>query len=95
MGTPKQRLLFSREDVERLPDLARLEFALEHLPDAGIVSAHEGMRGRGRNGHPVRAMWCMQAAHRHRLEPPNKGCPPRESIPDVSRDGLFIGNYPF
>jgi len=50
-------LLFSWADVERLPDLERLGFVLEQLPDEGIVSALEAKRGRGRCEYPVRAMW--------------------------------------
>ena len=50
-------LLFSWADVERLPDLERLGFVLDQLPDEGIVSALEAKRGRGRREHPVRAMW--------------------------------------
>lgn len=50
-------LLFSWADVERLPDLERLGFVLEQLPDGGIVSALEAKRGRGRGEYPVRAMW--------------------------------------
>ena len=50
-------LLFSWADVERLPDLERLGFVLEQLPDGGVVSALEAWRGRGRGDYPVRAMW--------------------------------------
>jgi len=50
-------LLFSWADVERLPDLERLGFVLDQLPDEGIVSALEAKRGRGRRECPVRAMW--------------------------------------
>lgn len=50
-------LLFSWADVERLPDLERLGFVLDQLPDEGIVSALEAKRGRGRCEYPVRAMW--------------------------------------
>ena len=39
---------------------------------------------------PVRERRWHWTAHRHRLEPPRKGRPLRERIPDVSRDGLFI-----
>ena len=57
MATPEQSLLFSWGDVELLPDLRRLEFVLDHLPDEGILAALERRRGRGRNDFPVRAMW--------------------------------------
>ena len=48
---------FSWDDVERLPELRRLGFVLEQLPDEGVVSALEARRGRGRNECPARAMW--------------------------------------
>ena len=50
-------MLFSWNDVERLPDLERLDLALEQLPDGELVSALETRRGRGRDDYPVRAMW--------------------------------------
>ena len=53
----QRSLLFSWDDVERLPELRRLGFVLDHLPDGGIVSALEAKRGRGRRDYPVRAMW--------------------------------------
>ena len=40
-----------------MPDLQRLEFVLDHLPDEGILAALERRRGRGRNDFPVRPMW--------------------------------------
>ena len=39
---------------------------------------------------PVRERRWHWTAHRHRLEPPRKGCPLSDRIPDVSRNGLFI-----
>ena len=53
----QQSVLFSWDDVERLPELRRLEFVLEQLPDADLVAALESRRGRGRGEYPVRAMW--------------------------------------
>ena len=50
-------MLFSWNDVERLPDLERLHLALERLPDGDLVSALEARRGKGRDDYPVRAMW--------------------------------------
>ena len=50
-------LLFSWDDVERLPELRRLEFVLDNLPDAAVVGALEARRGRGRDEYPVGAMW--------------------------------------
>ncbi len=53
----QQSVLFSWDDVERLPELRRLEFVLEQLPDADLVAALESRRGRGRGEYPVRALW--------------------------------------
>ena len=39
-------MLFSWDDVERLPELRRLEFVLENLPDGDVVAALEAKRGR-------------------------------------------------
>ena len=53
----RERLPFSWQDVEVLPDLARLRLVLDTLPDEDIVAALEAGRGRGRNDYPVPAMW--------------------------------------
>ena len=53
----RQSVLFSWDDVERLPELRRLGFVLDNLPDADIVAALESRRGRGRDEYPVSAMW--------------------------------------
>ncbi len=53
----KGSVLFSWDDVERLPELGRLEFVLDQLPDAELVGALEARRGRGRDECPVSAMW--------------------------------------
>ena len=50
-------MLFSWDDVERLPELRRLGFVLDNLPDGAVVAALEAKRGRGRDGYPVEAMW--------------------------------------
>ena len=50
-------MFFSWDDVERLPELRRLEFVLDNLPDAAVVGALEARRGRGRDEYPVGAMW--------------------------------------
>ena len=50
-------LLFSWSDVEKLPELRRLELVLDALPDEELVAALESVRGRGRDDYPVRAMW--------------------------------------
>ena len=53
----QRSLLFSWDDVERLPELRRLEFVLDNLPDGELVGALESRRGRGRDEYPVSAMW--------------------------------------
>ena len=50
-------VLFSWNDVERLPDLRRLDMALAEMPDGDLVAALEARRGKGRDDYPVRAMW--------------------------------------
>ena len=50
-------MLFSWALVERLPELGRLGFVLDNLPDAPVVAALEAKRGRGRDEYPVAAMW--------------------------------------
>lgn len=50
-------VLFCWDDVEKLPELRRLELVLDTLPDEELVAALEAERGRGRNDYPVRAMW--------------------------------------
>jgi len=51
------RLLFSWDDVENLPDLKRLSLVLNYIPDEKIVQAMEKNRGNGRDDFPVRPMW--------------------------------------
>ena len=53
----QSKLPFSWRDVDQLPDLRRLELALEHLPDGPVVAALRARRGRGRDDYPVEAMW--------------------------------------
>ena len=53
----RQSVLFSWDDVERLPELKRLGFVLDNLPDGDLVAALEARRGRGRDEYPVSAMW--------------------------------------
>ncbi len=55
MTMPQSKPLFSWDDVDALPDLQRVRFVLDHLPDQDIIAALSGMRGR--NDFPVRAMW--------------------------------------
>ena len=61
MATPKRRIhrkapLFL-PDPDLLPDLRRLGFAWESLPEDVIVDELERRRGHGRDAFPVRAMW--------------------------------------
>ena len=51
------RPLFSWSEVERLPELERLELVLKALPDEELLSGLEARRGRGRDDYPIRAMW--------------------------------------
>ena len=51
----QSKLPFSWRDVDQLPDLRRLELALEHLPDGPVVAALSERRGR--DDYPVEAMW--------------------------------------
>ena len=51
------KVLFSWADVEKLPELRRLELVLDTLPDEGLVAALQAARGRGQDDYPVRAMW--------------------------------------
>ena len=57
MTASNNKLLFSWDDVEYLPDLQRLEFVLRYLPDEDLLRALNGKRGRGRDDYPVEAMW--------------------------------------
>ena len=50
-------MLFSWNDVERLPDPRRLDMALAEMPDGDLVAALEARRGKGRDDYPARAMW--------------------------------------
>ena len=53
----RNRPLFSWSDVERRPELERLEMVLKALPDEDLLRALEQRRGRGRDDYPIRAMW--------------------------------------
>ena len=57
MTASTNKLLFSWDDVEYLPDLQRLEFVLRYLPDEDLLRALNEKRGRGRGDYPVEAMW--------------------------------------
>ena len=62
MDTPAQKALFLWDDVAALPELQRLSFALDHLPDEDILCTLERMRGHGRNDFPVRTLWRAMVA---------------------------------
>ena len=57
MTASTNKLLFSWDDVEYLPDLQRLEFVLRYLPGEDLLRALNEKRGRGRGDYPVEAMW--------------------------------------
>ena len=44
-------------DVELLPDLERLKFVRENLPESAVVDELERLRGRGWDDCLVSAMW--------------------------------------
>lgn len=58
----RNRPLFSWNDVERLPELERLERVLKVLPDEELLRALEQRRGRGRDDYPIGAMWRLLIA---------------------------------
>ena len=55
--TSTKRLPFFRDGIKFLPDLQRLEFVLQHLPDEELLRALNEKRGRRRDGYPVEAIW--------------------------------------
>ena len=57
MAIIAQMPLFSWEQIEELGDLDRLRLALDYMPDETLMGKLECNRGRGRDDHPVRAMW--------------------------------------
>ena len=57
MAIIAQQNLFGWEEIENLGDLERLKCVIETLPDETLMQKLERERGRGRNDHPVRAIW--------------------------------------
>ena len=57
MATITQREIFSWKEIEKLGDLERLRLVLEYLPDEQLMLKMEGLRGKGRDDYPVRAVW--------------------------------------
>jgi hypothetical protein len=57
MAIIPQGRLFSWREIEARSDLDRLRMVLEVIPDEGLMRKLEGVRGRGRDDYPVRAVW--------------------------------------
>jgi hypothetical protein len=57
-----QKTLFDWNEIESLGDLERLRLVIEYIPDEELMRVLEKERHKGRNDHPVRAMWnCILA----------------------------------
>ncbi len=52
-----ERGIFRWQDVNVESDLKRLEYALNVMPDEGLMRALEDAREKGRDDYPVRAVW--------------------------------------
>jgi hypothetical protein len=52
-----QRNLFSWKDVDDLGDLERLQLVINHIPDQKLICILQESRGKGRNDHPIIAIW--------------------------------------
>lgn len=46
-----------QDDLLNLGDLERLILVIETIPDTKLISTLQKLRGRGRNNHPIAAMW--------------------------------------
>ena len=46
-----------QDDLQNIGDLERLKLVIENLPDQKLIQTLQGLRGNGRNDHPVVAMW--------------------------------------
>jgi transposase len=57
MAIIHQQTLFSWKDCDDLGDLERLKLVIETIPDQKLMQVLARTRGRGRNDHPVSAMW--------------------------------------
>ena len=57
MAIIPQKQLFDWTQVEAMGDLARLQLALDTLPDEALMRNLERNRGKGRDDYPVRAVW--------------------------------------
>ena len=47
----------SGKNVEKLPDLKRLEIVLNNMPDEKLMRRLESKRKNGRDDYPIRPMW--------------------------------------
>jgi len=52
-----QKSLFSWKDIDDLGDLERLQLVLDYLPDVKLIDTMQKHRGKGRDDHPVEAVW--------------------------------------
>jgi len=57
MAIIPQKNLFGWENIEKLPDLKRLEIIIENMPDEKLMRKLESKRKNGRDDYPVRVMW--------------------------------------
>ena len=61
MSTIHEQSLFCwkdfSDDVQNLGDLERLKLVIENMPDQKLIHALSKLRGKGRNDHPVSAVW--------------------------------------
>ena len=87
----KGSVLFSWDDVERLPELGRQEFVLDQLPDAELVGTLEARRGRGCDEYPVSAMWrALVRGADGRMEPALEARPRRDGVPTACAFSRFL-----
>jgi len=52
-----QGSLFSWQEVFTGSDLNRLSLIIKTIPDEKLMKFLEGLRGKGRNDYPIRAVW--------------------------------------
>lgn len=49
--------LFSWKDIDELGDLERLQLVIDHIPDQKLMNVLYRQRGKGKNNHPIIAVW--------------------------------------
>ena len=49
--------LFSWKDIDDLGDLERLQLVIDNFPDQKLITSLHQLRGKGRNTHPIIAIW--------------------------------------